>query len=161
MKLNKADTLQNKLFWLMYQAEGQMGLKTNYMEHDATRTGVDFYSIGNSQLQNLGAAREFRRLSNILFSLSKYDQHILCAWVATQPPCEYVKTFFGEMSWIAIFVFDKKEQVLSKICKDYYYNRESLQLKRIINSIMAKAKLAKEHAISSWATAQITKDDDE
>ena len=147
---NVINMLKGELFWLINEAEGCMGLKSNWMEADSSKTGVDYVHLHNVQIRSIGSASKFKRLSDILFSLSKHDQHVLVAWVASQPPDIHIRSFFGENAWIAVYTFKKQEEVLAKICKDYFYNRNSIQLKRIINKIKIDAQANLDHAVSSW-----------
>lgn len=107
------DKIKDDLIYLIHCSDGEIsGVGSNSFDPMPQTNVLDYE-------HKMHAARKALKKTNRIYDrfkhVSKENQKILCAWVASQQLNAQLTYAFGELAWIAVYLFQDIEK-LTKIC---------------------------------------------
>lgn len=145
------NAILEKLHWLVYVVDGELGLRSTYgsfentmMNGKSTTLFVDRFNL--SYIDKL--ARK-RTLETIFFSLEVAHQRTFLALLATNYTTPAITSVFGDARNLALYLFGWDEVRLEKLCQHHQQGQTVPRIKQLVQE-MDTAKL---DAMRAWIQA--------
>lgn len=108
------DKIKDDLIYLIHCSDGEISGVTSNSNWDPMPTS----NVMDYECRMHGALKAYQKAERIKSRwkrASPESQRILCAWVASQQLNAQLTYTFGELAWIAVYLFQDLEK-LTKIC---------------------------------------------